>query len=1544
MSDFSPLSSLLPNPPLSPPLSNLTPPSSPLPQLPSRPLLVKLAPLSPPSPTLPFHLRSNGDCSAGESRPQEPSSVSSSYSRLRRHSDGYTYQSSRRPSSSGSANGVAAAAAALRVLCVSRESGLLQKQRLPRQVEQAPVYPPCSNGSESHLPSNGASTGRWASPLDPVKDPHLVQLLKHPSHPHFSDGTGRSTGRGLLAATLGLPAADPCAPPATSASVTAAGGATAATSYYSGNSSSNMMTADEGSGSALTTSPAAEAAAAAAVAAVSAAAGAEGGGMTPSTYQALAHTARRRGRSKTFSAVQQAVGDSHHGVACPPDPLRRVRFSVADEWCEDHDQPRGARFVGMGVPGEGAGGMIDFASGQLTTSFDATSGGVAPGGSSLAPPSDVFSKGEFAFVPDTHTNMSCYLYNSNPSMACWCASKAALAAAAATAVPSHDGEVEEQPSDSTGFSPRLQEPQQPPALGGGGGAASSATPLRRSSRSSARRNSAVSYSAALAAAAAAAGLCRRGEKSPRGFGVHGALTNRSAFSQGAIAMPKAKQPQADFYSACLQDWRSVVGAPSSSCKTLKAQQQQQILLHHQLLQRHHQRARTAALGRRNSWCACRPIGSCSCCVRNPAPGAEEEPSFLDSRLLQDEDEDNEDGGSEGMGEVKEGAGHASDDDGEAPLFVSRIKKPTSPTRASVSPSDRRTGQRHPSGPMRPYSSGAYTVGSFCSSTNRPSRPGTTGAGPAECADEEAESSRPSGASSVHARRAAVPGKKPSLWTPASLLKSFGRGGSSVGSCGTSSTTASVNSSSGAARHQASVLEGSSDNPALSRSFSTSSGVHPSGGATSGGSGAVKASASLTGSSFASSYGGFSSLARVLRPRRHTHHHDSKDDFRPSRTNTTSGDTNRSSGVASRTENKRLQQAYESAQAAASSDFPLACSFAGFNDANARCQPLREGSSRAAEPRHLSSGTYLSTNSMQAQLTRIGSATANVKGKDSPGVPHHAGPQGELEDAGITPAPRRSERRHTVPPALDVHGQQITVTVEQESPAGAPASEAQGAAAGAAAAAAVAAIAAGSVHGIGPASNGAGGEGGAGGYAVSGRQLPALLLRSQHSPEEVSVEGVKQTQLDDGLHSEKSGGKSASTLILTKRSDGQRGVGPGQSPAGAGTPRNADHRGLAASEGQDKEKPDISFCLTTSSTQKNAAPEAISDRLNESNQIDQREYDLQFGGLLVRLHRKLSAKCHCQFDVWEGEAVGVVGDEDAVAAAAAAAQVSPAPGKQGTDSTSTKKSIPDEEEAIVDDSLGLANLHGSIVGLGRRFAIKLLEVDGCESSKLKYKTHSVLQEGKQLRSLCLQLWRSRAAAVCQGPQSNRLTSPQRLLLLQLQQRPQPAHHPEVYVQQLDRLLANQHGSSRSGTPGGVQLPLLPIPRYLWTSRGVKRDGTRVLGVSMERIEGRSLTQILQQMRIPTKTSAALLAVEIAIKLVRAQALLASPSSLEQPIINWDTKPGNVLVELTRSASTQQLHCLRCVIIDLGDALPGPNFSFPTRHQPGVSPSYIICTKV
>lgn len=869
----------------------------------------------------------------------------------------------------------------------------------------------------------------------------------------------------------------------------------------------------------------------------------------------------------------------------------------------------------------------------------------------------------------------------------------------------------------------------------------------------------------------------------------------------------------------------------------------------------------------------------------------------------------------------------------------------SPIRALASPSNKRAGQRHPGGPQRPHSSGVYTVGGFCPNTNRSSCQGGTGSGPSDCASEEAESARPQGASAIHARPGAVSGKKPSLWTPASLLKSFGRGGSSVGSCGTSSTMASVNGSTGAGRHQAGSSDGHSDNPSLSRSFSSSSGVHPPPGSTSGGGGTVKASASLTGSSFASSYGGFSSLARVLRPRRHTHHHDSKEDFRPPHADTISGDTSRSSGVASRTEAKRLQQAYEAAHAASSSDFPLACSFVGSDGPNGRCQPHRESTSRAADARHLSSAAYLSNTSIQAQLTRIGSATASIKGKDSPGVPHQAGPQGELEDALIAPpvAARRSERRHTVPPTLDLHGQQITVTAEHEAVAGSSATEAPVVVAGAAAAAAVAAVAAGSVQGMGPSANAIGGEAGVGGHGVSGRQLPALLLRSQQSPEDSSADGVKQLQADAGPHLEKSGGKSASTLVATKRSDCQRGVGgPGQSPRGVGTPQDADHRGLLVAEGQDKEKQELASCLTTSTTQKHAAPGAITERANDSSQIDHGEYDLQFGGLLVRLHRKLSAKCHCQFDVWEGEAVGVVDDQDAVAAAAAAAQTAPVSGKQSTETT--KKSISEEEETIVDDSLGLANLHGSIVGLGRRFAIKLLEVDGCESSKLKYKTHSVLQEGKQLRSLCLQLWRSRAAAVCQGPQGNRLTSPQRLLLLQLQQRPQPAHHPEVYVQQLDRMLSNQQGSSRTGTSGGIQLPLLPIPRYLWTSRGVKRDGTRVLGVSMERIEGRSLTQILQQMRVPTKASAALLAVEIAIKLVRAQALLASPSSLEQPIINWDTKPGNVLVELTRSVSTQQLHCLRCVIIDLGDALPGPNFSFPTRHQPGVSPSYIICTKV
>ncbi|XP_026189765.1 uncharacterized protein LOC34624611 [Cyclospora cayetanensis] len=323
-----------------------------------------------------------------------------------------------------------------------------------------------------------------------------------------------------------------------------------------------------------------------------------------------------------------------------------------------------------------------------------------------------------------------------------------------------------------------------------------------------------------------------------------------------------------------------------------------------------------------------------------------------------------------------------------------------------------------------------------------------------------------------------------------------------------------------------------------------------------------------------------------------------------------------------------------------------------------------------------------------------------------------------------------------------------------------------------------------------------------------------------------------------------------------------------------------------------------------------------------------QYDIQFGGLLVRLLRKLSAKCHCQFDVWEAEAVGVADAASAAAVEAAAAApgsegavLTTAGGRGGASELAAGKA---EEEAVVSDGKTLGALHMHLLGLHRKFAIKLLEVDRTEASRLKYRTHSVLQEGLQLRDLCEQLWNARAAAAASGGGRFLLTTQQKLLLLQLQQEPLQ-QHPELLLQQLDPQILPQRA--------------LPVPRYFWTARGVTTEGCRVLGVGMERIEGRTLTQVLQQMRIPSRASSALLILEICIKFVRSQKVLAC--DLKRPLINWDTKPGNVLVELTRSATS--LHCLRCVIIDLGDALPGPSFLFPTRHQPGISPSYVICTK-
>eukprot|EP01069_Polyplicarium_translucidae_P004099 Polyplicarium_translucidae@DN2492_c0_g1_i5.p2 len=77
------------------------------------------------------------------------------------------------------------------------------------------------------------------------------------------------------------------------------------------------------------------------------------------------------------------------------------------------------------------------------------------------------------------------------------------------------------------------------------------------------------------------------------------------------------------------------------------------------------------------------------------------------------------------------------------------------------------------------------------------------------------------------------------------------------------------------------------------------------------------------------------------------------------------------------------------------------------------------------------------------------------------------------------------------------------------------------------------------------------------------------------------------------------------------------------------------------------------------------------------------------------------------------------------------------------------------------------------------------------------------------------------------------------------------------------------------------------------------------------------------------------------MTESQRVLAT--CLSKPIVNWDTKPGNIVIEFDRNPESGRVCCRRAVIIDFGDALPGDNFWFPTKHLPGETPAYIICTK-
>eukprot|EP00922_Rhytidocystis_sp_ex-Travisia-forbesii_P059949 GHVS01088866.1.p1 GENE.GHVS01088866.1~~GHVS01088866.1.p1 ORF type:complete len:1318 (+),score=402.23 GHVS01088866.1:672-4625(+) len=402
-----------------------------------------------------------------------------------------------------------------------------------------------------------------------------------------------------------------------------------------------------------------------------------------------------------------------------------------------------------------------------------------------------------------------------------------------------------------------------------------------------------------------------------------------------------------------------------------------------------------------------------------------------------------------------------------------------------------------------------------------------------------------------------------------------------------------------------------------------------------------------------------------------------------------------------------------------------------------------------------------------------------------------------------------------------------------------------------------------------------------------------------------------------------------------------------------------------------------------------------------------EYDLQFGGVQIRLHKKLSAKCHCQFDVWEAEATSYVDyqetrmtmadDNDGKAVSPVSAML------QGR----CKMAVA-QRESLVQTHKRLQAVSAGGAGNGGRFALKLLDMDTCDPAKLKYKTHSVIAEGRQLNDLCRQMWSSETQTYIFGGDTMHMstasssgdnnetkrgnhinsgssnsstddnggssstseaggdihsnTSPYSSTSSSPSSSPNASPTPTVSTTasaggpaingssssaMLETVANKQLSTSivalRSSAARPCRTPpnLMPIPRYLWTADGTrKKDGQRVLGVAMEMIQGRSLTHLLQQLRCPMKPSAALLALEISVKIVESQRVLAE--KLHRPLINWDTKPGNIILELSRSSSGR-LHCRRAVIVDLGDALPGPSFWFPTRQRPGDTPGYIICTK-
>ncbi|CAD2098113.1 conserved Plasmodium protein, unknown function [Plasmodium vinckei] len=126
----------------------------------------------------------------------------------------------------------------------------------------------------------------------------------------------------------------------------------------------------------------------------------------------------------------------------------------------------------------------------------------------------------------------------------------------------------------------------------------------------------------------------------------------------------------------------------------------------------------------------------------------------------------------------------------------------------------------------------------------------------------------------------------------------------------------------------------------------------------------------------------------------------------------------------------------------------------------------------------------------------------------------------------------------------------------------------------------------------------------------------------------------------------------------------------------------------------------------------------------------------------------------------------------------------------------------------------------------------------------------------------------------------------------------------------------------------------IPKFLWSSVGTTKSNEHVLGVAMQMIEGCTLTYIIQKLKGTENINYGLFLLDICKKLVKR--LMVISESIDNPIINWDTKPGNIMVDYKLSKS--KIICKNVTIIDIGDALPGRCFFFPTN------PSYYEKIKI